>query len=506
VICLATSPPARSTASSRPRGPRRVALLACAALLGLAACGRGPEPRARRIVLITCDTLRADRLGTYGYERPTSPSLDAFAKECVVFDECTSASSITGPSLSSLMTGLLPDELGASSNGFQMPAEAVTVAELARGAGWATAGVVSNYVLKRFPELGEAGLHQGFEHWDDEMHVPEKNRPDLFERTAPDTARAAIAWLEGRRAAGADRFFLWVHFQDPHGPYVPPAEIAERFDRPHGDDVLLPVGRGRFGLGEIPGYQVLGDADHPERRPGVYRDRYDAEVRTFDDALGALVGWLRGAGWLDDALVVITADHGEALGEHGYWFCHGETLYRELVRVPLLVRYPAGAPRPAGPRVATGVAHLDLWPTLLEALGVAPRPNRGTSLFNAELPAGRAFVSMIHAPEENLRWTAVYDGRHRMLFPPGSRRPQLFDDALDPGEERNLVDVQPGVALRLVSRHREILSGMRPALRPVPIDFRNPERMRALADIGYAGSSDDADGDPEAEPAQPEKR
>jgi arylsulfatase len=493
-------------------------VLSIAILSGLASCSAGydaprPEGPAKRVILITCDTLRADHLGVYGYQRPTSPALDAFAAECVVFDDCSATSSITGPSLSAIMTGLYPDELGTFLNHFQMPPEAVTIAELAREAGYRTAGVVSNPVLKHYPALGEIGVRQGFQHWDDEMNVAEENRPHLKERLAPDTAAAAIRWLERQRATGDDGFFLWVHFQDPHGPYTPPEEFASLFETHYETDVRIPIGKTRFGRGQIPKYQALGGEQAPVLHPAVYRDRYDAEIRFFDTAFGELVGWLREADWLDESLVVMTADHGEALGENGYWFSHGENVYRGVIHVPLLVRYPKGAARPSGNRVATCVNHLDLWPTFQEALGLEPLANRGTSLLTETVPTGRTFLSMVRppngvlgadVPDDPRRWEAVSSCTHRMLYPPGrSTKPQLYDIAADPTEQNNLIDSRPGPAVGLLQSYKECRATFRAPMTPVLVDFKSQaiqaqigedaarEALKALQGTGYVEGDED---------------
>ena len=156
------------------------------ALLVLSSCPRAPSAPARRVILITCDTLRADRLGFDGYTRPTSPSLDAFAARCVAYDEAYTTIPITGPALSALHTGRLPDELGlAGGNKNLLGAPATTLAELARGAGMKTGAVVSNWVLRRpEPEQGDVGLQQGFAHYDDRMESREGARA-MFERGCP---------------------------------------------------------------------------------------------------------------------------------------------------------------------------------------------------------------------------------------------------------------------------------------------------------------------------------
>jgi len=461
----------------------------------LGGCGgnaRAPSRPAARVVLVTCDTLRADRLGAYGYARPTSPNVDAFAREGVLFERAYSTAPWTGPALCALHTGKLPDEVGVpGGNRLPLPPQSVTLAELAREGGCATAAIVSNWVLRRpDPRLGDAGLPQGFEHFDDKMTAKETNR-DLYERVAPDTTAAAVDWLQAAKRAGRDRFFLWVHYQDPHGPYQPPADIAPRFERPMTPEPDLRLGETIKGKGQIPSYQAVGG----ERRPEAYRSRYDAEIAYFDAHFGRLIEELRRLDWYEDALIVFTSDHGESLGEHDYWFCHGENLYDEVVRVPLIVRFPRnarhvrGTASERGERVRMLASHLDLWPTVLESLGLASRPNRGVSLYRDALPARRVTTQTLAAPQSPRRWEAVSDGTHRLVIPYGAA-PQLYDVFVDPAETKDLAPSDPDRVADLLRRSKEY----REAHRSVPLQelhIEMDERTRkGLNSLGYASDGD----------------
>lgn len=433
--------------------PFLVAPALAAGLLG--GCGSDPGPqRAERVILISCDTLRADHLGVYGYDRPTSPRLDAFARQCVVFDEAYSCAPMTQPAVSSLLTGRLPSEVGTTPGNIDvMPASVTTLAERLELQGMATAAVVSNFILRRLPpSQGDVGVQQGFAHFDDEMEAGEAVRAHVKERIAADTTDAALAWL-GERPS--DEFFLWVHYQDPHGPYTPPPEYAELFAGP-GSDRTLELGPNQFGEGVLPNYQALGD----ERDPAVYRDLYDAEIRYFDTELGRLLDALEGEGLLDGALVVFTSDHGEALGEHDFWFCHGESVHREVVRVPLLVRWPDGAvPAHQGQVDAEGwrrrgdvASHLDVVPTVLHALDLFDAEARGRSLLEPA-PEGARVLPQDLYPQPGtgkVQWHAASDGTHRLIWGPWGNRPRLFDVTVDPGEQN---DLAPARAQRARALH-----------------------------------------------------
>jgi arylsulfatase len=467
--------------------PRRIAATLVLGLVG--ACGEhAPLTPAARVILITCDTLRADHLGCYGYARPTSPNLDRLASEATVYEDAWSAAPLTGPALSSMLAGRLPDEIGVSaSNRELMSAEVVTLAEIARDAGVTTAAFVSNGVLRRAPaQQGDIGVQQGFQLFDDALHQKELNRA-LLERPADDTTNAVLAWLD--HSGVDDPFFLWVHFQDPHGPYTPPPEHLAPFARDPASEPELPAGTSQGGRGQIPHYQLVG----AERRPGPYVDRYDAEIRFFDAELGRLLDGLRARGLYEDSLIVFTADHGESLGEHGYWFSHGEHLHGELVRVPLIVRRPArtrprsaGTPSPDGAeRIDRLVMHLDLWPTLVEALSLAAPGNRGVSLLGAPLPDGRLAPQFLGALRHPGRRLSVTDGRWRAILAAGEP-PQLFDRRADAGEADDVAARHADVLGDLGARFEDFMaSDDRPWSTGVLRELDEPTR-RGLAGLGYA--------------------
>ena len=472
-------------------GPSRI-LFPLGLIAMVVSCGAGggaggsAEGPVQRVVLITCDTLRTDRLGLYGYPRDTSPNLDAFAREGVVFDTAYSAAPLTAPALCALLTGRLPDEVGMSTgNRVLMPPQVTTLAEVLGRAGIPTAAVVSNWVLRE-PAHPGVGIRQGFDHYDDDMPDVEPNRPDVHERVAAQTTDAAVRWVRERPD---DRFFLWVHYQDPHGPYTPPEEDVAAMDRPLGDEPLLRVGTDQRGVGELPGYQVLGEERHPER----YRIRYDAEIRYFDRELGRFLRALEEEGLVEEALIIFTADHGESLGEHDTWFSHGQTLHRELIDVPLVVRYPAGVKRPAAEtvgdyrRVRAPVGHLDLFPTVVEALGLVPPPSHGQSLLRERLETERIIVQTVRAPRSPSRRVGISDGRYRVLIDRAGTR--LFDLAQDPDELVDRSGRDPERVQRMLQSYRAMQERL-PDLgaRGLPMDL-DEEALRRMEALGYAGEN-----------------
>lgn len=447
------------------------------ALLG-GCSGDSGEPSLasiERVLLVTCDTLRADRLGLYGCDAGTSPSLDALAESARVYDEAYSTTSLTHPAMSAVMTGRMPDEVGMSGgNRRHMPSEVVTLAELLESQGIKTAAIVSNWVLRSAAASAGTGIAQGFGHYDDEMDVRELNRP-AFERAGPGTTDAAIAWMQ---TAGDGPYFLWVHYQDPHGPYTAP----EEFERSAADapaDRSLALGSTHSGARQLPNYQVIDG----ELGTAFYRARYDAEVRYFDRELGRLFDWLAEQDLLDSSLIVFTSDHGESLGEHDYWFCHGETLARELVRVPLIVRSPR---TPAG-RSSAVAGHLDLFATILDGFGLPAQPSRGVSLLaEASDPAreGRVLLQTLFRRSSTVRLEAVSDGRWRLHQ--DARGTRLFDVLADPSEQRDLAAAQPEVVRRLQQQGRRFWRQAPGALVVELAESElDEESLRALDALGY---------------------
>jgi arylsulfatase A-like enzyme len=334
---------------------------ALAAVAGLVA-GCGPPARPiGAVLLLTVDTLRADRLGAYGSERGLTPHLDALAARSVVFERAYAPAPFTFPSLAGLFTGRYPVELGIRRNSSAIPEGVPTLASALKAHGWRTGAVVSNVVLRH-----KTGLVDGFDLYDDTLPQQEAVRrwPERRARATTDAALAAAAQL----SAGGAPWLLWVHYQDPHGPYTPPEGWRERYlaaERSADQGRRqLPEDDGQYGRGSIPHYQMLGD----EREVAFYRAGYDAEVAYADAEIGRLLAGLEARGLLRDALVLFAADHGEALGEHDYWFAHGHQLTDELVHVPLLLSAPGLAPG----RRAEVVCLVDVFPTLHALLLDAP--------------------------------------------------------------------------------------------------------------------------------------
>lgn len=432
---------------------RRAPRGAVATLLLLAGgLGCTPEP-PRHLVLVTADTWRGDHFGTERAGTPLTPGLSRFAAGGVRFTAAHSPGSETSPGTAGILTGLLPRRSGVVVNRHMLPLEVPTLAEVLRDAEFATAAVVANVVLA--PGLG---FDQGFQGYELVHHSPKAGA-----REVTDAALARLEDLDGELAEGR-RLFLWVHYMDPHGPYLPPEEHrdlfpVEAFDAPR-QIPLLSEGN-QSGWNGIPAYQQVG-LDSPSRDGRDYLARYAGEVHSLDREAARLLAALEDRDILETAVVVVTSDHGEALaGDHGFYFSHANGLTQDQIHVPLVVRCPGC---PEGRVVERPVSTLGVVPTALRLLGVPA-------------PEGHVLdgVDLLGEPEhpvyaEGRSEAALRVGRWKAAWgPDGGAR--LFDLARDPGEERDLAAAHP-------ERLRELERLLR-RLRRRPVVAEPRDRPRA---------------------------
>ena len=384
-------------------------------LIGLlAACGRD-DFRGANVVVVGIDTLRADHVGAYGYPRPTTPRIDAFAQEAVRFQTAVSASSWTTPSFASMFTGLVPSAHGGGDGKCPdvtvLSAAHPTLATQLRAAGYRTASFVSNVWVG-----AEIGLARGFA---DHERL-------MFSEQAVD---GAIAWL---RKKPEGPFFLFVHIMDPHQPWIPLPEDAALF--------LDPAYRGTIGTGFAG--EPKPDWDAADRRRAV--DLYDGEIRFADRLTGRILDVLDELGLDDRTIVVVTSDHGEEFFEHGK-MGHGYTLYDEVLLVPFLVRFPNGR-RPGV--VTQPVRTMDLFPTLLDAVGhPIPGGLDGVSLMPLVRgePAPKTDVALSEYPcfATDTRLQSLRTAQEKLLFSPATKRETLYDLAADPREQTDVAAAHP---------------------------------------------------------------
>lgn len=457
------------TRATYPHVSARPLLLAAACLMG--GCTR-EDPRPN-VLLITLDTTRADHLTCYGYERDTSPSLDALAADGVRYTNAYAVSSWTLPAHATLLTGKFPSSHGARydaegplrlTQGIEgdpswdryrargLSPEEVTLGAVLASEGYATCGVVAGPWMKRV-----FGLDLGFEDYDDEQIT------ELNGRSAANVTERAIGWLDGQERP----FFLFLNYYDPHGPLKPPREYLQRY---------LPEGARMI---DLPGDEATAIA-------------YDAEIRYMDDHLGVLFDALKARGLYDDTWIVVTSDHGELFGENGL-MGHGRSLTQAEIHIPLIVKQP-GATGQA--RVDEGpVSQVDVLPMILEGLGVDPPPgvqgsppSRQTSLVVAEV-----YPLPLSGPgpwRQRGDWQVLIDGSYK-FYRSSMGNHLLVDLEADPLEGVDLRELDPERSQRMEERLTRFLAALPPppsagAAREVDLDTQ-----RALKNMGYVGGDED---------------
>lgn len=423
---------------------------------------RSAAAERQNVLLYLIDTLRADRVGAYGGRRGLTPRIDALAREGVVFENTTAASSWTKPSTATILTGLPPAVHGATRLDRRLPPGVRTLAEVLRDRGYRTGGWSANAHV-----TAANGFAQGFERFE---FLDELARAEAL------NARA-LAWLDESPAAPGGKatpFFLYLHPIDPHAPYEPPEDLRRRFAEG------IPSGSGSLTRVEEV-YRAL-DRRRPEARALLARmpPLYDAEVAAVDRSFGALLDGLQKRGLLADTLVLVISDHGEEFGEHG-GLGHGKTLYREVLDVPWILRLPRAT---TGRRISGGAAHIDVMPTLLGALGIpAGEGLRGVDRLTPEARPNPLFAELDY---EGRQGGGVRLGTWHLVEPWSrkfGRAAKLFDTSSDPGETRDRAHENPVRAgyLRMLLRAEHLAERTRFS-KSAPL---GAEERKALEALGY---------------------
>jgi arylsulfatase A-like enzyme len=470
--------------------------MAIAAVL-IAGCHSPPTPETgtrKNVLLITIDTLRADHVGSYGYHLETSPTMDRLAAEGVRFADATVQWPKTWPAMASMLTATYP-----ATNGIRvfprrpLPAVNLTMAEVLRSSGYQTGAVVANVNLgKKF------AFDQGFDHfvesWVDEVirmtgQATFENAPGKVKRftNATIVTDQGIEVLDRLAANPEKPYFLWLHFMDPHGPYLPPAAYEGLFSDAHRRQLVV--------LKRVPKYQRQEDpkTGAVSNDLGFYKAQYDREIRYFDDELGRFLEALEKRGMRENTLIVLTADHGESLDEHRYFLAHGKLPYQPTASVPFLMVLEGSIP--AGKVVSHPVGLIDMLPTVLELLNLPLPPQvQGESLM--PLVAGRSrgsphvFLESGYADPPAVavrrdKWKLVH---YRAAKEARSRGVsiELFDLADDPGEQHNLASAHPEIVedlLVVIDDWKRTTPGFGEdggTIEIEDLDERTKEMMRAL--------------------------
>ncbi|MDB4433184.1 sulfatase [bacterium] len=436
---------------------RLAAVVAAIALVWSFGCDLRTPPRPN-VLLYVIDTLRADGLGYHGDPLASTPHIDAFAREGLVFERAYAPSSWTRASMASLLTGSHPSRHGAEDRSDHLTAELSTLSERLRDAGYATAFITTN------PNVGSFfGFDRGFDQMIELYARKDEGRVHFSETITKSNLATdrAIEWLKR-----APRPFLLVILTiDPHTPYAPPISVF------------------KAAAAALPRGVTLTPRD---RLLLLYR----SEISLNDHSFGRLIGYLRRTEVLDDTVVVLTSDHGEEFFEHGE-FQHGKTLYEEVLHVPIAIRYPRSSRVAAGTRIDRPVRTVDIAPTVLDLAGMSPLPRAdGTSLLGA--PEGAAEPVYSSLDLDGVRLEAVIDYPWKLIVDGESGAQSLYNLAEDPGESESATGGRGGEYLAAESRLRSALERIprapdrESALPDTPAPEIPEEARRTLEALGYA--------------------
>ena len=440
------------TQSCRGSVARGLAYVVCAAaFVALVACRsavteRAPSPEAGarlrplNLVVVTIDTLRADRLHCYGNAHIETPTLDGLAAKGALFENAVAQVPLTPPSHACIFTGTYPTVHHVrNTGGFALQPSSITLAKILQSQGWDTAAFIGASVLKK-----ATGFDQGFDVYDDQMPKPEKSlqEREYPERRAVVVVDHALRWLN---AQSGKPFFVWLHMYDPHEPYEPPAPFRER-----------------------------------------YRNNlYDGEVAYADQQLGRFLAAVEARSGAAKTLIVVLADHGESLGEHGE-FTHGVFLYDSTLRIPLIL---AGPGVPAGVRVQQQARTIDVLPTILALLGGRPpQICQGVSLmpaFTGQSVATTYSYAETLYPKMNMGWAelrAIRSTRWKYVRAP---KPELYDLAQDPGEKTNVIGAHPKEYRELDAQFKALIGTGADAPEKVSSSQLDSHTMDQLKSLGY---------------------
>jgi arylsulfatase A-like enzyme len=453
------------------------------------------------IVLIVMDATRARNLSCYGYARATTPNLDHLAEGSVVYEQAISPAGWSLPAHASLFTGLYPSRHGADDQHKYLRPEYPTLAELLRSRGYQTLGFCEN------PYVGPVtGLDRGFQWFNDSTNrTPRplvKRAEKLKRKLGNGIARirgehdsgaaninrqlfAALRRLQGERLP----FFAFIHYEDTHAPY----RLPKKFVRFLPDGVKLETA---LQVNQDPWKYLIDPHSMKEEDFRTLVGLYDSEIHYVDSRIGQVLDWLQTLGLLDRTMIVVTADHGENLGDHGM-MAHKYCLYDTLLHVPLIIRYPQGTTAPG--RVQHQVQTLDLAPTILSMLGETgsetTRALQGHDLlgsFRRDFTIGeqsrpdlcKFFTRFpgVDVSRFDRALTMIRDNRYKYIWASDGKH-ELYDHASDPAEEHNLIEVLPHIATDLQMRLEEWRRGLKPAAPSVEepeFDQEVVERLRAL--------------------------
>jgi len=460
----------RSASGSFSKIPAISAIVVFVAINGVAFFKRqNAHQPGSNVIIILIDALRFDHLGCYGYARPTSPAIDAFAKESLLFTQAISQSSYTKPAIASLFTSLYPSQHNVFRNTRHdaqgnfisdvLDDSLKTMAEYLRDAGFNTVGFLKQAQLRNY-----MGFAQGFHFYN----------PDMG--TAPEINRGFFRWLPLNKHR---KFFAYLHYLDVHAPYVPSPQYRDMFFGAFDTAANFPEqvkDWQKFKNAVTDGNLSLTQADAEQLKA-----LYDAEIRAFDDDLAALFNRLKEEGVYDNSLIIITADHGDEFLEHGS-VDHAHTLYDELLRVPLIIRFPKGEYRGV---IDYQVQTIDLLPTVLEFLGLPAEPHL---MGHSALVYKNGVNGHEQAPvfSERADLVSIRHGKYKYIYNVELKTGELYDLQNDPGERKNLSVEDPRTAELMqkeILRWSEAVRKATPEQAGVKVDEKSVKELRSLGYI-----------------------
>jgi tetratricopeptide (TPR) repeat protein len=429
----------RETGLSRVRTVLWALVIIIVFIAGTFILNKNRPVRPETIILISLDTTRADHLSCYGYPTKTTPHIDAFAKDAILFENCFANIPLTMPSHTSMFTGVIPPTHGVHDNYHLFTGSLPTLPQILQENGYRTYGIVSTVVLDR-----KFGLGRGFDVYYDRFDGKTTGNSHDSERTGNKTVAHALQWLDENQDK---KKFIFVHFYDPHDAYRPPAPFDKQFMNP-----------------------------------------YDGEIAFVDQCIGLLLDKLKALHLYDDSLILITADHGELLGEHGE-LTHGYTIYQNALHVPLLVK-PAGLS--ASHRIPDSASLIDITPTILAQCGLdVPTVMQGLDLSDYFTRPDHRIANRFVYNESlyptkynaNSLLGLINDQWHYIQ----TTRPELYDRIADPKESRNLIQTESRRADLLKKQLRQILDAAATGLKS---EVASDDKMaRTLESLGYIGGA-----------------
>lgn len=437
--------------------------------LWLGGCGKKEPVKPSNVILISLDTLRADHLGCYGYQRPTTPTLDKFASEGVLFEDVTSTSPWTLPAHGSMLTGLYPNRHGLKSLHCSLPDDITTLAEVFKQHGFSTAAVVNVYFVSE-----KYGFDRGFDSFVYIERFVDEWRPSKV-------GDKAIEWLSQQNDKP---FFLFLHYFDVHGDYSSSLNYEKQFVRPYqgiADGTTEQLHRFRDGLVSL----NQTDAEH-------LIDLYDAGIRQLDDGIARLFSCLETKKLLDNSLIIITSDHGEEFLDHG-GVLHSQTQYQELVHIPLIMRGP-GIPR--SKRIKQAVSMVDVMPTVLSSFAISePTSLDGLDLCplwqkkGYQLPARYIFSEASKEKEHPQKFNPKFDikravrhPRYKLHYDKLTKGKKLYDLQNDLQEKFDVASKHPQLVDSMLLQLKDFMSVSKKGIQLPPL---SPEEIQKLKSLGY---------------------